>query len=199
MNDETPQPGAHGEPSRVERPALIVPGIGNSGPTHWQTVWEGRHPLWRRVVQRDWDYPECDEWVRALDAAVAASPVPPVIIAHSIGCLTVVHWASRSEFPIHAAFLVAVPDPDGPGFPDAAKGFAPLPLAVLRCPGLVVASTDDPFGSVLHAQRCAAAWGSACVSIGAAGHINADSRLGAWPEGFSLLTGLLAQAESRSR
>ena len=134
-----------------------------------------------------------------LDGAVAACPVPPLIIAHSIGCLILAHWASRSEVPIHAAFLVAVPDPDGPAFPAAAKGFAPVPLAALRCPSVVVASTDDPFGSVLHAQHCAAAWGSACVSIGAAGHINADSQLGAWPEGFSLLTGLIAQADSNSR
>ena len=75
MNEETPR--VEGEPSRVERPALIVPGIGNSGPTHWQTVWERRHPLWRRVVQRDWDHPECDEWVRAL-----MEPSPPVLSRH---------------------------------------------------------------------------------------------------------------------
>jgi len=199
MNDETFQPPMQWEQSMVEIPTLIVPGIGNSGPKHWQTVWEGRHPRWRRVVQRDWDHPDCDEWVRAFAAAVAACAVPPLIIAHSIGCLVVAHWASRSAVPIRAAFLVAVPDPDGPGFPSAAKGFAPLPLAPLHCSSVVVASTDDPYGSVLHAQRCAAAWGSACVSIGGAGHINAESHLGAWPEGFTVLTRLIAQADSNSR
>ena len=49
---------------------LIVPGIGNSGPRHWQTLWERQHPDWRRVQQRDWDHPVCDEWRRGLDDAI---------------------------------------------------------------------------------------------------------------------------------
>lgn len=46
-------------------PALIVPGIGDSGPGHWQTIWEAQHPHWRRVEQRDWHHPRCNEclWV----------------------------------------------------------------------------------------------------------------------------------------
>jgi predicted alpha/beta hydrolase family esterase len=52
---------------------------------------------------------------------------------------------------------------------------------------LVVASTNDPFGSADYARRCAEAWGSEFIQAGAVGHINADSGLGEWPEGLTLL------------
>ncbi len=171
--------------------ALIVPGIGNSGPQHWQTLWEQQHPEWQRVQQRDWDRPVCEEWLLGLDAAMDRLSAPPVLIAHSIGCLLVAHWAHRSSAPVCAAFLVAVPDPDGSLFPSAAQGFQPVPSGKLRFPSLIVASSDDPFGSVAYARRCAAGWGSQFVEVGAVGHINADSGLGDWPAGIALFEGLL--------
>ncbi len=171
--------------------ALVVPGIGNSGPDHWQTLWEQRHLRWQRVRQRDWDRPICEEWLQGLDAAMARLSAPPVLIAHSMGCLLVVHWAQRTQVPVRAAFLVAVPDPAGPLFPTAAQGFQPVPSDRLRFPSVVVASSDDPFGSVPYARRCATDWGSAFAEAGAVGHINASSGLGDWPAGLALLEGLL--------
>ncbi|PLZ00341.1 hypothetical protein CY652_21490 [Burkholderia sp. WAC0059] len=88
------------------------------------------------------------------------------------------------------ALLVAVPDPDGPQFPRTASGFEPIPLEPLPFPGLVVASSDDPYGSVPFSQRCAEAWGSRWVGLGARGHINAQSGLGDWPEGLEWLASL---------
>jgi len=173
--------------SLSDLPALIIPGIGGSGPRHWQSVWERHHPRWQRVTQRDWDRPVCQEWVAALDAAILAAPVPPVLIAHSLGCLVVAHWAGCSSVPVRATFLVAVPDPNGPHFPSAARGFKPVPLHRFSFPSLVVASTDDSFGSVDHAQRCAAAWGSEFIEVESAGHINADSGHGEWLAGLLLL------------
>ena len=166
---------------------LIVPGIGNSGPEHWQTRWERQQPEWRRVQQRDWDRPVCAEWVRRLDEAMNRLPAPPLLIAHSMGCLVVAHWASRASSPVHAAFLVAVPDPDGPCFPPAAEGFRPIPTEPLPFPTMIVASSDDPFGSVAFAKQCAVHWGSRFVEIGALGHINAESGLGDWAGGKALL------------
>ncbi|MHB8571229.1 MAG: alpha/beta hydrolase, partial [Metallibacterium sp.] len=37
---------------------LILPGLWNSGPQHWQTQWEARHAEWKRVLQRDWATPD---------------------------------------------------------------------------------------------------------------------------------------------
>jgi len=70
---------------------LTVPGIGNSGPAHWQTLWERSFEGVRRVQQRDWERPRCRDWVAAIDAAVAACAAPPVIVAHSLGCLAALH------------------------------------------------------------------------------------------------------------
>jgi serine hydrolase len=179
-------------------PVLVLPGIGNSGRLHWQTLWEQGHPYWQRVNQREWDRPVREEWVAALDAAVAECVQPPVLVAHSIGCLVAVHWASRSFVPVRAAFLVAVPDPSGANFPAAAQGFIPLPLAPLRMPSLMVASIDDSFSPIAYARHCASAWGSQFVEIGPAGHINAESGHGAWPEGFRLLRQLLREGVSSS-
>jgi predicted alpha/beta hydrolase family esterase len=51
----------------------------------------------------------------------------------------------------------------------------------------VVVSTNDAIGSAEHAERLARGWGSRIVNIGERGHINSDSNLGAWPDGFELL------------
>jgi predicted alpha/beta hydrolase family esterase len=56
----------------------------------------------------------------------------------------------------------------------------------------VVASANDPLGSLAHAKHCAIAWGSTFVDIGLAGHINADSGHGEWCEGYALLQQFMA-------
>lgn len=174
--------------------ALIVPGIGDSGPQHWQSLWMQHHSHWRRVQQRDWDRPVLEEWLRGFDAAMVLEPQPTVLIAHSMGCLLVAHWAKRVSVPICAALLVAPPDPQAPAFPATARGFEAVPSGRLPFPSLVVASSNDPFGSVDYAKRCAADWGSDVVEAGAIGHINAESELGEWPDGLVLLERLLASS-----
>lgn len=166
---------------------LTFPGIGGSGPRHWQSLWEQTHPEFVRVPQRDWDHPVCEEWVAVLEHTVQSSGSPVVVVAHSLACLAVAHWAARAHAPIKAALLVAVPDPERPSFPAEAVGFTPLTRERFAFPSIVVASTDDPYGSLAHARACAVAWGSRLLNIGAAGHINASSGLGVWPEGLALL------------
>lgn len=170
----------------IDTPVLVLSGIGNSGPQHWQSLWQRRHPQWQRVNLGDWDSPVCDDWVRALDVAVEACLSPPLLVAHSLGCLLVVHWAHHSARVLKGAFLVAVPDPLSASFPAKARGFAPVPMSSLAFRSLVVASSNDPFGSSAFAQRCANAWGSRFVDIGEAGHINADSGHGEWNEGYAI-------------
>jgi len=170
---------------------LILPGYGNSGPEHWQSLWEAANPAFRRIEQRDWGRPVCAEWVAALEQAVANSGPNTVLVAHSLACLLVVHWAASTRLPIKAALLVAVPDPLGANFPSDALGFAPLPKQPLPFLSQMVASSDDPFSDQEYSQACAAAWGSRWMSIGAAGHINGSSGLGDWPQGLQLLRALI--------
>lgn len=171
-------------------PVLILPGIGNSGPEHWQSRWQALEPSLRRIQVPNWDEPELSAWVTAIDAEVSRAAAPPVIAAHSLGCLAVAHWARQGGL-LHAALLVAVPDPEGPEFPSVARSFGPVPLERLPFPTHVVASRNDPYASFDFARRCASAWASDFTDVGNAGHINAQSGLGDWPAGRALLSGLL--------
>jgi uncharacterized protein len=169
------------------RPVLLVPGIGNSGPGHWQSLWQAKHPGVGRVIQRDWDYPVCDEWVETLDQAVGQAAAPPILVAHSLGCLTVAHWAARSNRPCFAVLLVAVPDPSGPAFPKSAVGFAPVPLALRECRVTVVSSNDDAYATTKYTEEQVAAWGAEHVRLNQRGHINAVSGLDDWAAGWAIV------------
>jgi uncharacterized protein len=169
------------------RPVLLLPGIGNSGPAHWQSLWQLAHPDLSRVTQRDWDRPLREDWVKALDEAVAQTTAPPILVAHSLGCLAVAHWAARSVRPCFAALLVAVPDPGGPSFPGAASGFAPLPASLRGCRATVVSSSDDPYATSSYTAERVATWGAEHICLGQRGHINAASGLGDWPEGWAIV------------
>jgi predicted alpha/beta hydrolase family esterase len=168
---------------------LLVPGYGNSGPQHWQSLWEAREG-YLRVQQQDWDHPVCAEWIQALDRAVREAAADVVIAAHSLGTLLVTHWLVTAKLRIGGALLVAVPNPEAPGFPPEAQGFAPVSRVRLKCPSIVVASTDDPYGDLRFVGQCAKAWGSRLVNVGKAGHINAASGLGEWSLGHELLQSL---------
>ncbi|MBI3433042.1 MAG: alpha/beta hydrolase [Hydrogenophilales bacterium] len=175
---------------------LTFPGIGNSGPEHWQSLWEQSNPEFVRISQRDWNNPVCQEWSSVLERTVQRLGSSVVLVAHSLACLAVAHWAAMPHSPIKAALLVAVPNPDGPSFPAEAVGFSPLPKQRFSFPSIVVASTNDPYGSRAHTEECASAWGSRLVNIGAAGHINASSGLGQWSEGYTLLRQLCGDPSS---
>jgi uncharacterized protein len=166
---------------------LILPGIGNSGPLHWQSIWEQSQPGFVRVQQRDWDNPVCEEWVGVIEEAVKRAGANVVLVAHSLACLAVAHWAAAPHSPVKAALLVAVPDCKGPNFPVETRGFSETPTRPFSFQTTVVVSDDDPYGSPEHSKKLAAAWGSRVVHIGSVGHINASSGLGAWPEGCELL------------
>jgi predicted alpha/beta hydrolase family esterase len=176
---------------RVNTNVLVVPGIGGSGPQHWQTRWELLQPSFTRVKQKDWDTPLCSDWVQVLEKAVAVAGPNTVLVAHSLGCLLVAHWAAQTAQTIRGALLVAAPDPQAPSFPAGAQGFSPVPLQRLPFESVVVASTNDPYGSVEYLRRSAEHWGSRFVCIAEAGHINAESGLGVWSEGFEILKTLL--------
>jgi predicted alpha/beta hydrolase family esterase len=147
-----------------------------------------------RAAHRDWNNPECDEWVAELDAAIADSEGAPVLVAHSLGCVTVARWAtSGSQLKAAGAFLVAPSDVDAQSYPVEAIGFGPMPMEKLPFPSIVVASSNDEYVTLDRARAIAAAWGSRFVEIGEAGHINGDSGYGEWPEGEQMLMAFCAQ------
>ena len=170
----------------ITAPGIILPGIGGSDRTHWQSLWESEDASLARFRPSDWDRPELADWIAALESAIAQAGAPPVLVAHSLACLLVVHAADRIAGRVRGAFLVAVPDPSVPAFPLEAASFRDVPGLPLPFPAVLVASTDDPYGSLPYARQRAGAWQAGLVDIGARGHINGASGLGGWREGRNL-------------
>lgn len=90
---------------------LVLPGIGDSGTTHWQSLWEAADPSVRRIRQRDWERPQCREWLTTLEEALRGRAEQAVLAAHSLGCLLAVHGAESCGDRIKGALLVARPIP----------------------------------------------------------------------------------------
>jgi predicted alpha/beta hydrolase family esterase len=181
--------------NRMNRPVLILPGWQNSGPAHWQSRWEQLHG-YARVQQHDWMRPLRGDWTARLEEVVLAQDGPVLLAAHSLGCLLTAWWAAHSRHAgrVDGALLVAPPDIERDDNRQQIPGWAPSTRQRLPFRSIVVASSDDPFGSLESASRLAADWGSDFVSLGARGHINADSGLGDWDEGHDLLRSLQARA-----
>jgi uncharacterized protein len=173
-------------------PILVVPGLGGSGPDHWQSHLERSFPRASRVHQDDWDRPDPAVWTGRLLAAVEASP-GAVLVAHSLGCAVVAHAAAAHPgLPVAAALLVAPADVEHEdGAPACLRRFAPMPCTRLPFRSVVVASTDDPYMALNRARAFADDWGAEFVDAGALGHINVDAGFGPWPDGERMLQKLL--------
>lgn len=159
---------------------LIIPGLRNSGPGHWQSWFETRLPDTRRVDQDDWEFPWLPAWARRVQEAIDAAPGPVWVAAHSFGCLATVRAGLLRPGRIRGALLVAPADPDRFDIPHQ------LLREKVAFPTLVVASATDPWASAATTRRWAEDWGSRYINIGAAGHINIDSGHGPWAEGLAL-------------
>lgn len=174
---------------------LTVPGLNNSGPDHWQTIWEQSLGACRRVELGLWSRPHRNTWVNRLNLDIRAADRPVVLAAHSLGCLAVAWWAAL-ERPapggkVLGALLVAPPDVDIAPLDERLRGFGPAPVEPLPFPAIVVASRNDPYLGWRAARKLARQWGAGFADAGAVGHINALSGLGDWPFGRFLLERLI--------
>lgn len=177
---------------------LIVPGLDNSGPDHWQSIWEARRGDCRRVDLGCWSEPDRRIWTERLDAALAMTDGPILLVAHSLGCLTIAWWALGADHAklerVRGALLVAPPDVDASDAHPFVRRFAPAPGRVLPFPSILVASRNDRYAAFDRLEALAKAWGSRFVDAGHAGHINANSKLKGWPDGEVLLEELIGVA-----
>ena len=127
---------------------LTLPGIGGSGPQHWQSLWEKEYGF-TRIEQAEWEMPFRDEWVANIQKAVSKhDPKKVVLVGHSAVCSAIVKWAERYQTKIKAALLVAPADPEAPTFPQGVTGFAPMPLPKLPFRSIVVASSNDFYANI---------------------------------------------------
>ena len=180
---------------------LIVPGLGGSGPEHWQARWEKAHPECHSVQQNNWNLPDFAGWIEGLETAIQNCATPPYLVAHSLGCAVVAHWAlEHASTTIQGALMVAPADVNSEDHtPPETRIFAPMPMTPLPFTSTVVASTNDPYVDLQQAKLFATAWGADFVNIGACGHINADSRLEDWDEGWDVLKDMTQVQKALSR
>lgn len=172
---------------------LILPGLGSSGPGHWQLRWTEKMRTAAIVEQAEWDEPDPEDWVDTIIKAVELAERPVVIVAHSLAVIALVQAAPR--FPqgkVRGALLVSPPDIElNPDVPEEAKAFGAIPRDPLPFPSLLVISSTDPYCSLERAADFASAWGSDFHEAGDAGHINIESGHGPWPEGLLMFTRLM--------
>src|SRR5262245_33894030 len=143
---------------------VLVPGLGNSGPDHWLSHWEKALPA-PRAELGNWDDPYPEDWIANLDAAIREAGRDVILVAHSLGCATVAHWASKAH-SVRAALLVAPADVDSDAHvPPPARRFGPMPMDKLPFASMVVASTNDPYADIARSDAFARAWGGRFVNL----------------------------------
>lgn len=185
-----------------ETTILFVPGLRDHVEDHWQTHAARDIPGAVTVAPLAADRLSRAGQVAALDAALRAIPGEVVIVAHSAGCLTTVHWALAPTRPIRAALLVTPADIETPlpiGYPEPAAlkqgGWLPIPRRALPFPTLVVASRNDPLAAFDRVAGFADVWGAALHDAGDVGHLNPAAGYGPWPG----LSGLLDRLDDHAR
>lgn len=174
---------------------LLVPGHADGGPSDWMKLWERERSDCRRLDLGTWDRSHRNTWVNKLNLALHNADRPVILVAHSLGCITVAWWAEYeqpgADSGVIGALLVAPPDVDRPGLDPRLARFSACPRTELPFPSVVVASQDDSYCTQRSAISLARDWGSRFADAGAVGHINAHSDLGDWPLGERLLSQLL--------
>ncbi|MBV1833909.1 RBBP9/YdeN family alpha/beta hydrolase [Novacetimonas pomaceti] len=173
---------------------VIVPGLHDSGPRHWQSHWHALLPS-RRVRQADWDQPRWDMWVTGLERTLAHCHRPVVFVAHSLGAVLVARWGQQqTRVRVAGALLVAPADLRGPRARQvpALRDFAFPSPSPLPFPARIIASTDDEWLSPHRAGTFTAAWGAPLIGAGRLGHIGNMSPLGAWAQGLDWFRDFLA-------
>ena len=173
----------------MKKNVLIVHGLGGSGPDHWQT-WLSRRLLERGVEVSYPDLPDPDEpelgaWVAALDEIVTRlGPEGLVVACHSLGSVTWLHLATRTDRRLAERVLLVAPPSAGSGVEEIAE-FVPAPLdagAVARAAGstrVVCADAGDPYRP--EEPEMFEPLGIPIDVIADGGHLNTDAGYGEWP------------------
>jgi predicted alpha/beta hydrolase family esterase len=156
---------------------LIVPGLRNSGPAHWQSWLQAQFADAVRVEQSDWNEPQLDRWAQTVGSTLDQHGSGRwIAVCHSFGCLALVrHLLLQPDSPVSAALLVAPAEPDKFGLAER------LPCQPLARPLTLVASETDPWMSAASAWRWAQRWGASHLNLGQAGHINTEAGFGPLP------------------
>jgi predicted alpha/beta hydrolase family esterase len=173
---------------------LTIPGLDNSGPVHWQSLWEHKFSNCERIELGDWANPDKDRWVRQIANHISGESAPILIAAHSLGCHAFSYWYANApasdRAKIAGALLVAPPDLGKLSKLSRVTGFGQVASFTSSAPMIVVGSDNDPYAQTAHVWRLSRQWDARFENAGSFGHINAESQIGDWPYGQYLLASL---------
>jgi predicted alpha/beta hydrolase family esterase len=182
-----------------EATVLIVPGLRDHVPQHWQTLLASRLSRVRTVAPMGRANLDCAAHVEAIERQAAAIDGPIVIVAHSAGAIATVHWAGQTNRVVRGALLAVPPDfeqPMPPEYPTMhalhAAGWLPVPRGPLSFRSIVAASRNDPLARYRRVAALARGWGSKLVDLGDVGHLNPACGFGDWPAAESFIDELNA-------
>ncbi|MEM0551446.1 MULTISPECIES: alpha/beta hydrolase [Aeromonas] len=168
---------------------LLVPGLHNSGPDHWQSRWHEHFPYWQRMTGLPWEKPDLTVWSAKLASKLRSRRSRVHLVAHSFGALTAIAAARLQPEKVASLFLVAPADPARFGIVDE-RLEGPLQVSAQ-----LVASRNDPWMSFERAEYWSRQWQVPLFDAGNVGHINAQSGHGDWHQGLELLGSLYRRAE----
>ncbi len=179
-----------GDPVRV----LVVPGLHDSGPTHWQTWLEAHFRQAVRVEQEDWGKADLERWAERIETTLSRHPGSRwVAVAHSFGCLALVRFLASGGKGVQSALMVAPADPEK---------FAAAPAlsqSRLPIPSVLIGSETDPWMHIESAREWAHLWGSQFINLGEVGHINTDAGFGPFPQAKTLVELMIHRLERARR
>lgn len=88
-----------------EATVLIVPGLRDAVPQHWQTLLASRLPRVRTVAPMGRHNLDCLQRVEAIEEAAASIDGPIILVAHSGGVVATLHWARLTQRELRGALL----------------------------------------------------------------------------------------------
>lgn len=177
-----------------EAEILFIPGRDDDAGDHWQSRWQAKLSSARKIPRPERAQPTENDWVGEIAAAVQKAEKPVVLVAHSLGVAAAIQALPLCAGKIAGAFLVSPPDLEAKSaIARQARKYGDYPRDPLPFPSLLIASDNDPHGSLDHAGDLANAWGSLLVEAGSSGHIDATSGHGPWPEGTMVFSQFLSR------
>src|SRR5262245_27431802 len=121
-----------------EATVLIVPGLRDHVPEHWQALLTSQLPRVRGVVPMGHDNLDCQIRVEAIEEEATRIDDPIILVAHSGGVIAALHWAQQTKRAVRGALFAAPADFERPmpeGYPaiDALErgGWLPVPRSAL--------------------------------------------------------------------
>ena len=185
---------------------LIVPGLRDHVPGHWQTLLEAKLSKVRSVPPLENDKLNCTARVEAIQRAIEQIEGPIIVVAHSGGVIMMLHWAQKYQHPIKGALFATPPDFETPlpaGYPTLetlrVNGWLPIPRTPLPFPSIVAASENDPLANLERVVDMARDWNSELVNLGKVEHLNPASGYGEWPQAEEFIGRLRTCSDSCAR